>query len=83
MMRSGPPDSFDRILATAYATFAVELVEARQFGRFCAMQGGRYVALPADTTSKGQRQVDVDMMYDRAAYRPRIKGMAGRPVFLA
>jgi 6-phosphofructokinase 1 len=83
MMRSGPPDSFDRMLATSYATFAVELIEAGNVGRFCALQGGRYVALPADTPSKGQRRVDVHAMYDAAAYRPRIRGIAGRAPFLA
>jgi 6-phosphofructokinase 1 len=83
MMRSGPPDSFDRMLATAYATFAVELVEQRQFGTFCAVQGGRYVALPANTPAKGARGVDVATLYDADAYRPRITGIAGRPAFLS
>lgn len=83
MMRSGPPDSFDRMLATAYATFAIELIEQGNTGRFCAVQGGRYVALPADTPGKGQRRVDVHALYDAAAYRPRIRGIAGRAPFLA
>ncbi len=81
MMRSGPPDSFDRVLATAYATMAVELVEARNFGRFCAVQGGRYVALSADTPLKGERRVDVGSMYDVEAIRPRVRGVAGRSMF--
>jgi 6-phosphofructokinase 1 len=83
MMRSGPPDSFDRMLATGYATFAIELIEAGDFGRFCAIQGGRYVALPADTPARGERHVDVSSMYDAGAYRPRLRGMAGRPAFLS
>lgn len=83
MMRSGPPDSFDRMLATGYATFAIELIESGNTGRFCAIQGGRYVALPADTPVKGQRHVDVSSMYDAEAYRPRLRGMAGRPAFLS
>ncbi|BCW90305.1 Pyrophosphate--fructose 6-phosphate 1-phosphotransferase [Alphaproteobacteria bacterium SO-S41] len=83
MMRSGPPDSFDRMLANAYATFAVELIAARQFGKFCAVQGGRYVALPADTPAHGARQVDVASLYDDSEYRPRITGIAGRAAFLS
>lgn len=83
MMRSGPPDSFDRLIAASYATFAVELIEAGDTGRFCALQDGRYVALPADTPTKGQRRVDTHSLYDAAVYRPRIRGIAGRAPFLA
>jgi 6-phosphofructokinase len=82
MMRSGPPDSFDRMLATGFATFAVELVEQKRFGRFCAVQGGKYVALDADAPSKGRRSVDVARMYDAETYRPRIAKMDGRPAFI-
>lgn len=82
MMRSGPPDSFDRMLATGFATFAVELVEQRRFGRFCAVQAGKYVALDADAPSRGRRSVDVARMYDTATYRPRISAMDGRPAFI-
>ena len=82
MMRSGPPDSFDRMLATGFATMAVELVEQKRFGRFCAVQGGKYVALDADAPSKGRRGVDVARNYDREAYRPRIRAMDGRPAFI-
>jgi 6-phosphofructokinase len=83
MMRSGPPDSFDRMLAMGYATLAVELVEAKNFGRFCALQAGRYVSLPADTPTRGRRIVEVASVYDGAVYRPRLRGIAGRQAFLA
>jgi len=82
MMRSGPPDSFDRMLATGFATFAVELVEQKRFGRFCAVQGGKYVALDADEPSRGRRGVDVARMYDSESYRPRISAMDGRAAFI-
>jgi 6-phosphofructokinase 1 len=83
MMRSGAPDSFDRMLAMAYADFAVEQIEARHFGTFCAVEAGRYKALPIDTVSGGQRCINVASMYDTEAYRPRIAGIAGRPAFLS
>ncbi len=82
MMRSGPPDSFDRMLATGFATFAVELVEQKRFGTFCAVQGGRYVALDAGEPGRGRRGVDVARMYDAETYRPRISAMDGRPAFI-
>ena len=82
MMRSGPPDSFDRMLATGFATFAVELVDQKRFGRFCAVQGGKYVALDAGEPGKGRRSVEVARMYDSDAYRPRITAMDGRPAFI-
>lgn len=82
MMRSGPPDSFDRMLATGFATMAVELVEQRRFGRFCAVQGGKYVAVDADAPGKGRRSVDVAGNYDTEAYRPRITAMDGRAAFI-
>lgn len=83
MMRSGPPDSFDRMLAMAYASFAMELIDKGETGTFCAVQDGRYVALPADTPSKGRRQVNVAAQYDIDAYRPRIRNVAGRSLFLS
>jgi len=83
MMRSGPPDSFDRLLATSLATLAVELVDARRFGMFCAVQGGRYVAIPADEPGKGRRQLDAARLYDAVQHRPRIGAIEGMPLFLS
>lgn len=82
MMRSGPPDALDRIVASAYALMAVDLIARGQSGLMTALQNGRYTAVPADISISGLRRVNVARMYDTEAYRPRIKGIEGRSMLL-
>jgi len=82
LMRSGPPDALDRLVASNFATLAADLVLAGQTGRLVAIAGGRYSAVPISTVLAGTKQVDVERFYDRVNYRPKIVGVLDLPMFL-
>jgi 6-phosphofructokinase len=82
LMRSGSPDSLDLMVATNYAVMAADLaVDGRQ-GRMVALRNGSYTNVPIAVTGEGARRVDVDALYDAAAYRPKVRDVAGKPMFL-
>ncbi|MEJ2738478.1 MAG: ATP-dependent 6-phosphofructokinase [Dehalococcoidia bacterium] len=82
LMRSGAPDSLDRMVATCYGHLAVQLIKKGETGRMVALRNGRYTSVPAETVSKGQKRVDVDKFYDIRNYRPKIQQYIGMPMFL-
>jgi 6-phosphofructokinase 1 len=82
LMRSGAPDSVDLMVAANYASLALDLINRREFGRMVALRDGRYTHVPADIVSQGLKRVDVSEMYDLDAYRPRIRSVEGKPMFL-
>lgn len=82
LMRSGAPDSLDRMVATSYGNMAVQLLAEGKSGLMTAINHGNYVAVPADMPTRGKKRVDVDALYDREHYRPRIATIAGMPMFL-
>jgi 6-phosphofructokinase 1 len=47
-----------------------------------ALQEGKYTTVPIDTLTKGVKRVDVDALYDKDEYRPKIAHMLGKPMFL-
>jgi 6-phosphofructokinase 1 len=82
LMRSGNPDSLDLMVATNYAVMAADLVLQGQSGRMVALRGGTYKDVPISVTREGNKRVDVEEMYDAADYRPKVRHMAGKPMFL-
>jgi 6-phosphofructokinase 1 len=82
LMRSGPPDSLDRLVANNFANLAADLILAGKSGRLASIQGGRYTTEPIEVTGQGKKQVDVQRFYDRDRYRPNIVGVMGLPMFL-
>jgi 6-phosphofructokinase len=82
LMRSGAPDSLDRMVATCYGHLAVQLIKHGKTGRMVALNEGRYTSVPVDTMASGQKRVDVDKFYDVENYRPKIKEYIGMPMFL-
>jgi len=82
LMRSGAPDSLDRMVATCYGRLAVQLIKQRETGRMVALNEGRYTSVPVDTVKAGKKRVDVDKFYDVKEYRPKIKEYIGMPMFL-
>lgn len=83
LMRSGPPDSLDRLVANNFASLAADLVLADKTGRLLAIQGGRYATEPITTVGEGTKRVDVERFYDRERYRPKIVDVFGLPMFLS
>jgi 6-phosphofructokinase 1 len=82
LMRSGRPDSLDRLVANNFANLAADLLLARKGGRLTAIVAGKYEAQPIEVTGEGIKRVDVDRFYDRASYRPNVVGLIGLPMFL-
>jgi ATP-dependent phosphofructokinase / diphosphate-dependent phosphofructokinase len=82
LMRSGNPDSLDLMVATNYAVMAADLVLEGASGRMVALRGGTYTNVPISVTREGVKRVDVDELYDAGAYRPKVRHVAGKPMFL-
>jgi len=82
LMRAGAPDSLDRMVAISYGNLAVEQLIQGHSGRMVALQNGQYTTLPADTPVQGVKRVDVAELYDAEEYRPKVRHMLGKPMFL-
>jgi 6-phosphofructokinase len=82
LMRSGSPDSLDLMVAINYAVMAADLVIEGTTGRLMALRDGNYANVPLDVTRQGEKRVDVDALYDADAYRPKIRHVDGKPMFL-
>ena len=82
LMRSGAPDSLDLMVATNYAVMAADLAIEGSHGRMVALRGGTYTHVPIAVTSEGVKRVDVDELYDADAYRPKVRHVLGKPMFL-
>ncbi len=82
LMRSGAPDSLDRMVAVSYGQLAMDLTAQSRSGRMVALRDGMYTHVPLNRVISGQKRVDVDEMYDVDQYRPRIVDMLGKPMFL-
>ncbi len=82
LMRAGPPDALDQMVAKSFGTLAVQEIAAGRTGFMTALRDGNYATVPAATCTSGGKRVDVDAFYDRDAYRPRIAHVKGKPMFL-
>jgi 6-phosphofructokinase 1 len=82
LMRSGSPDSLDLMVATNYAVMAADLALEGASGRMVALRSGTYTAVPISATREGVRRVDVDELYDVTQYRPKVRHVTGKPMFL-
>ncbi len=82
LMRSGAPDSLDLMVAVNYATMAVTLAGRGAQGRMVALHDGTYTSVPLRIVRQGIKRVDVEELYDAEAYRPKVRHMDGKPMFL-
>jgi len=82
LMRSGSPDSLDLMVAINYAVMAADLVIEGNVGRLVALRNGNYVNVPIGVTRQGVKRVDVGALYDADRYRPKIRHVDGKPMFL-
>lgn len=82
VIRSGPADTLDRMVASSYGILALEQLAAGQSGILVALQGGTYTTVPLDVVAGGMRPVDVAALYDAENYRPRVGEIAGKPMFM-
>ena len=82
LMRSGRPDSLDLMVASNYAVMASNLALEGVSGRMVALQNGVYTNVDVSVTCEGAKRVDVDELYDSEQYRPLLRHVAGKPMFL-
>jgi 6-phosphofructokinase 1 len=82
LMRSGSPDSLDLMVAINYAVMAADLAMEGATGRMVALRGGTYTSVPISVTAEGVKRVDVDELYDSSEYRPKVRHVSGKPMFL-
>lgn len=82
VVRSGPPDSLDRMVGMAYGSIALNLIKQDDTGKLTALQGGKYTAIPLDSVISGKKYADVDSYYDKENYLPKVKTYLNHPMFL-
>ncbi len=82
LMRSGSPDSLDLMVATNFAVMAADLAVEKDTGRMVSLRNGTYTTVPISATREGVKRVDVDELYDAAEYRPKVRHVLGKPMFL-
>jgi ATP-dependent phosphofructokinase / diphosphate-dependent phosphofructokinase len=82
LMRSGAPDALDLMVATNYAQLAVDLIVSGTSGRMVALRDGTYTHVAMSIVTSGVKRVDVDELYDSENYRPKVRHVLGKPMFL-
>ncbi|GIV66550.1 MAG: 6-phosphofructokinase [Bellilinea sp.] len=83
LMRSGAPDSLDRMVAMSFGTMAVQLIRRNETGKMVALHGGKYTTVPIEMVLAGRKRVDVPAYYDIETYKPKIRDFMGVPMFLS
>ncbi len=82
LMRSGGPDSIDLMVGFNFANMAMDLITEEKFGQMVALCDGKYTNVSAGILSEGIKRVDVDELYDVDAYRPKVRHVNQKPMFL-
>ena len=82
VIRSGPPDSLDRMVGMAYGTIAMNMIKENRTGVMAALKDGRYTTVPIESVISGKKFADVDSYYDKKNYLPKVKEFLGHPMFL-
>jgi ATP-dependent phosphofructokinase / diphosphate-dependent phosphofructokinase len=82
IMRSGAPDSLDRMVAVSYGNLALNQIALGHTGRMVALQQGIYTTVPIELVTAAKKHVDVTALYDPENYRPKVRNMLGKPIFL-
>jgi 6-phosphofructokinase 1 len=82
LMRSGAPDALDLMVAVNYANMALQLIMSGTRGRMVALRDGTYTHVPMSMISSGLKRVDVDELYDVKDYKPKVRHVMGKPMFL-
>ncbi len=83
LMRSGAPDSLDRMVAMSYGNLAVQLIRRNETGKMVALHGGKYATVPVEMVLAGKKRVDIPSYYDIENYRPKVRDFMGVPMFLS
>lgn len=82
LIRSGAPDALDLMAAINFANMSMDLVKDGITGRMVALQKGQYTHISLGTVTMGVKRVDVPELYDEKEYRPKIRHVIGKPMFI-
>ncbi|HLO65930.1 MAG TPA: 6-phosphofructokinase [Holophaga sp.] len=82
LMRSGAPDSLDLMVAVNFANVAINIIKGGERNRLVALRNGTYTSVPMSTITQGLKRVDVAELYDKDNYRPKVRHVEGKPMFL-
>lgn len=82
LMRSGTPDSIDLMVGFNFANMAMDLIGDKELGQMVALKDGKYANVPASVLAEGIKRVDVDELYDVEEYRPKVRHVNQKPMFL-
>ena len=82
LMRSGAPDALDLMVAVNYANMALNLIDRDQAGSMVVLRRGTYTSVPVETIMQDVKRVDVEALYDEKRYRPLVRQVDGKPMFL-
>jgi 6-phosphofructokinase 1 len=61
---------------------AMTLISEGMSGRMVCLQGGTYTHIPISSIMQGLKRVDVSELYDTMEYRPKVRHVLGKPMFL-
>ena len=81
-LRSGSPDSVDRMVAFTFAGMAMDTLEEDKSGLMTAINEGCYAMVPIPDPKLGPRKIDIASMYNTEGYRPKYDHKLGLPIFL-
>jgi 6-phosphofructokinase len=81
-LRSGSPDFVDKMVASTFASMAMDCIEKGEHGMMTAINQGCYAIMPIPDPKLGPRKVDVETMYNTQRYRPNYAQKMGLPIFL-
>lgn len=82
LMRSGEPDSLDRMVSANFGSLAIDLIQQGMTGRLVVLREGRYGHDDIEVVAQGVKRVDVDTFYDIENYIPKVTNVFGKPMFL-
>jgi 6-phosphofructokinase 1 len=81
-LRSGSPDFVDKMVASTFASMAMDCIAKGEHGLMTAINKGCYAMEPIPDPKLGPRRVDVANMLDTQKYLPKYEGKLGLPIFL-
>lgn len=82
LLRSGEPDALDKLVAKSFGTMAIQMIEKNTYGKMTAIKDGNYAIRDNDCVLDKQPSLIVSNVYDQKNYRPDIKNILGRPMYL-
>jgi len=81
-LRSGEADFMDKMVASTFASMAMDCVLQKKTGLMMGIVNGCYATVPIPDPKLGARRVDVETQYNTERYRPNYANKLGLPIFL-